>query len=72
MSRRTRPLNTAQTIDALFSNPALYAVADAVGDRDLPGRPTAHPTYLLLGMAALGRAFRSINRVESELADPTT
>lgn len=61
-----------ERLEALLSNPAVYAIADAVPVHDsrLGGRPRTYPIYMWVVYDALLSIFRSARRVEAELQHP--
>src|SRR4051794_9815188 len=76
MSRRRavpapRRLSTAERIEAVFSAPALYELAQLI-PRPPVGRPPANPAYVVLAYGVLARLYRSGIRVQTELAHPAT
>jgi hypothetical protein len=76
MSRRRavpapRRLSTAEQIEAVFSSPALYELAELI-PRPPVGRPPANPAYVVLAYGVLSRLYRSGIQVQTELAHPAT
>lgn len=73
---RLRPapqmLTLNQQIQAVFSHTTLYELGRLIPAERPVGRPSHHPGYLVLGYGVLARLFRSGNRVQTELSDPTT
>ena len=61
-----------ERLEALLSNPAVYAIADAVPVHDSRqgGRPRTYPVYMWVVFDALISIHRSARRVEAELAHP--
>jgi hypothetical protein len=66
-----RRLSTAEQVEAVFSSPALYELAQLI-PRPPVGRPPANPAYVVLGYGVLARLYRSGIRVQTELAHPAT
>lgn len=66
-----RRLSTAEQIEAVFSAPALYELAQLI-PRPPVGRPPANPAYVVLAYGVLARLYRSGIRVQTELAHPAT
>lgn len=66
-----RRLSIPEQIQAVFSLPALYELAQLI-PRPPVGRPPANPAYVVLAYGVLARLFRSGIRVQTELAHPAT
>ncbi len=60
-------------VEAIFRNPALYALARAIPSADgtAGGRPRRYPSYMVLAYEAMVSVFRSARRVDAELANTT-
>ena len=71
MTRRVG-ISALERVEALVANPALYAFADAVPERDSSsgGRPRQYPVFMWVLFDALLSVYGSGRRVESELAHP--
>ena len=64
--------STLTRMRAVLASPALYRLADQLTwDRPV-GRPSAHPTYVVLAYGVLSRVLRSGIRVQLDLAEPAT
>lgn len=62
-------ISTLEQHAAVFSYPGLYALAAIIPTTRLRGRPPAQSPFVLLAMAALGRRYGSMARVEAEFRD---
>jgi hypothetical protein len=69
---RTAPVGALEKVEALFSNPALYELADLVPEPDhtCGGRPRHFPAFMALAFDALLSVFGSARQVEVEIAHP--
>ncbi len=64
--------STLEKVEALLTNPAVYAIADAVPvhDSSLGGRPRSYPTFMWVVFDALLSIYSSGRKVEAELGHP--
>jgi hypothetical protein len=71
-SPSARGAGSLRRVEAIFRNPALYALSEAIPrpDRTAGGRPGTYPPYMLLAFEAMISVYRSARGVETELADP--
>lgn len=67
---RHRPPTRSQMLDALFVAPILHEIAHDLSD--VGRRRRKHPLALHLAFGAMARLFGSANRLDAELAEPTT
>jgi hypothetical protein len=67
-----RGVGTLERLEALVANPELFALGDAVPDRDpeAGGRPRQFPPYMWVLYDALLSVYGSARQVEAELAHP--
>jgi hypothetical protein len=64
------PSSSLAKVEAIFCNPALYELADAIPEQSGPGRPRTYPNYMVIAFAALISVWRSARQTEAELAHP--
>src|SRR5712691_5299895 len=67
------PPGSLRRVEAIFRNPALYALAEAIPGTDAAagGRPRRYPSYMVLAYEAMVSVYRTARRVEAELRNPT-
>jgi hypothetical protein len=74
MGSRTRGVGQWERVEAIFADPTIYQLGDAIPDppAEHGGRPRHYPRYMTVAWLAFVAVFRSSRQVEAELADPTT
>ena len=64
------PAASLAKVEAIFSNPALYELADTIPEHAGIGRPRSYPNYMVIAFAALISVWRSARQTEAELGHP--
>jgi hypothetical protein len=72
MGSPSEGISSLTKVEAIFSNPALYELAERVpdADRSRGGRPRTYPAFMWLAFEALISVFESARQAEAELAHP--
>ena len=64
------PTASLEKVEAILSNPAVWALSEAIPDKGRAGRPRNYPNYMLIVFDALISVWRSTRQVEAELSHP--